>query len=436
MSEWKITELKKWDQEINQLSSEAGLDWFPIVYEICDYYEMIGHMAYHGMPSHYNHWSYGKSFERTHQRYNMGVTGLPYELIINSNPSIAYLMRENPLYLQILIMAHCVGHSDFFKNNNTFAHTYPEIVTTRFRNAKKRIQTYIEDPSIGVHKVENILDAAHAISFQTILNDGNERKSHKELLEEYTERIKNDKKENWKHIDLNIVPLEPDPDLLGFLIEHGNLEDWEADLISIVKFEAQYFLPQMKTKIINEGWASFWHFKTMNALNLEQKFHIPFLKSHNQVIRPHIGGINPYHVGIHLFQKIEKKMGIEECFFARDVHHDVSFLMEHLEQEDCIDLNLFTYSRKKYEYSVDEVSDDNDWKTVKRELIKNIGTASIPLIFVDEIETDGTLVLGHEHDGRDLEIQYANQVVKHIKTIWKKPVRLITLVEGEPWIID
>ena len=118
---WAIEDLQMWDEKIKKIAEGYGLDWYPINYEICDYYSMIGHMSYHGMPTHYDHWSYGKSFERTHQSYNAGVSGLPYELIINSNPSIAYLMRENPLYLQILIMAHCVGHSDFFKNNRMFA---------------------------------------------------------------------------------------------------------------------------------------------------------------------------------------------------------------------------------------------------------------------------------------------------------------------------
>ena len=103
-----------------KIAEKYGLDWYPVDYEICDYYEMIGHMSYHGMPSHFNHWSYGKAFERTHFMYNAGAEGLPYELIINSDPSIAYLMRQNPLYLQVLIMAHCVGHSDFFKNNRCF----------------------------------------------------------------------------------------------------------------------------------------------------------------------------------------------------------------------------------------------------------------------------------------------------------------------------
>ena len=167
MSDWSLKDLEKWDEKICKVAEGFGLDWFPIVYETCDYYEMIGHMSYHGMPSHYNHWSFGKSFERTHQMYNLGMEGLPYELIINSNPSISYLMRENPFYLQVLIMAHCVGHSDFFKNNRTFELTNPDNIVSSLRNAKKRIQSYIEDPSIGIEEVERVVDAAHTLQFQT-----------------------------------------------------------------------------------------------------------------------------------------------------------------------------------------------------------------------------------------------------------------------------
>ena len=129
MNDWSIDDLESWDERICEIARGYGLDWYPIAYETCDYREMIGHMSYHGMPSHYGHWSYGKAFERTHFMYNAGAEGLPYELIINSNPSIAYLMQENPFYLQILIMAHCVGHSDFFKNNRCFKDTDAEHVT-------------------------------------------------------------------------------------------------------------------------------------------------------------------------------------------------------------------------------------------------------------------------------------------------------------------
>ncbi len=186
--DWNTKLLAEFDEKICELAKEHGLDWFDITYEVCDYYSMIGNMAYHGMPTHYGHWSYGKSFERTHQMYNLGQEGLPYELIINSNPSIAYLMQENPAYLQILIMAHCVGHSDFFKNNRMFQKTRPDTVVQRFRTAKKRIQSYVEDPTIGVEEVEKILDAAHAIQFQTNRYPGKQL-THAELKAKYTKLI-------------------------------------------------------------------------------------------------------------------------------------------------------------------------------------------------------------------------------------------------------
>ena len=205
MSSWTIKELKEWDDKIIELAKSHNLDWFPINYEVCDYYEMIGHMSYHGMPSHYNHWSFGKSFERTHQMYNLGMEGLPYELIINSNPSIAYLMRENPLYLQVLIMAHCVGHSDFFKQNRNFGYTRADTVVPRMRNAKKRIQSYCEDPHIGIDAVEELIDAAHAVSYQVPRYP----MDIPDLPEEYEryrlDNLKTVKKNNIRSIFLNIL---------------------------------------------------------------------------------------------------------------------------------------------------------------------------------------------------------------------------------------
>ena len=163
MSEWSITELQEWDDKICTIGQALGLDWYPIEYEICDYKEMIGHMAYNGLPTHYRHWSYGKSFDRIQTEYNLGMSGLPYEMIINSNPSISYLMTENPMPTHILTMAHCVGHSDFFKNNRMFSETGADTVIDRFKAAGKRVKKYMEDPSIGVEAVENILDACHSI---------------------------------------------------------------------------------------------------------------------------------------------------------------------------------------------------------------------------------------------------------------------------------
>tara|TARA_Y100001963_G_C6793075_1_gene456762 strand:+ start:5792 stop:7096 length:1305 start_codon:yes stop_codon:yes gene_type:complete len=432
-ADWTFKDLNYWDEKICEIATDYGLSWFPISYEICDYYEMIGHMSYGGMPSHYQHWSYGKAFERSHQFYNLGLEGLPYELIINSNPSIAYLMRENPLYLQILIMAHCVGHSDFFKNNRLFEKTRPEFVVSSFRTRKERIRGYVEDPHIGIDKVESLLDSIHSIRYQ-VERYGRERISHKALKLEAIEMI--NKSRESSDIDINKVPIKEDSDILGFFVEHGHhLEEWEKDIIEICREESLYFVPQIRTKIVNEGWASFWHYKIMHDLDLPQKYHIPFIKTHNQVIRPHIGSINPYHLGFHMFQKIEKEKGLEACFEIREIHHDESAIRCFFDREDFEKLNIFSYSDRKDRVVVDDVSDIEGFDNVKRDLIKNTGINTIPHIYVDEMRSDGSLVVKHHHDGRDLELSYASKVIDHIAHIWKKPITFLTVIEDEIWEI-
>ena len=377
--DWNTKFLTEWDDKIIDLAQSEGLDWYPINYEICDYYSMIGHMSYHGMPSHYGHWSHGKQFEVTHQKYNMGQEGLPYELIINSDPSIAYLMRENPAYLQLLIMCHCVGHSDFFKHNRMFSDTRAETVIQRFRNGKKRIQKYVENPNIGIEKVERILDACHAAQFQTDRYPFM-KKTEKQIRQKYVDLINNDEEGKYENFNINKIPLEPNYDVLEFVSNHANLAPWAQDIIEICRDQAKYFIPQIQTKIMNEGWASFWHYRLMHKLDLPQEYHIPFLKSHNQVVRPHIGGLNPYHLGFEMFRRIEERYGIEECFLARETAHDVSFLRQYLTQEDCYDLGLFSFSRNKDQYEITDISDDDGWKTVRDNLISQVGTNGIPVI--------------------------------------------------------
>ena len=437
MSDWTFKDLESWDDKIIDIASKYDLDWFPINYEVCDYYEMIGHMSYHGMPSHYQHWSYGKSFERTHQMYNMGMEGLPYELIINSDPSIAYLMRQNPLYLQILIMAHCIGHSDFFKNNRLFNMTRPESVVSKFRNSRKRIQSYTENPNIGLRKVENFLDAVHCIRFQTERNNL-KRKTRQQIKSKFVKIINDSKQKNDLKIKMNLDKpvLEPDRDLLSFLIENGtHYDDWQLDILNIIRDEAKYFIPQMKTKILNEGWASFWHYKIMKELDLPQEYHIPFLKSHNQVIRPHIGRINPYHLGFHIFEKIQKEKGLDECFFIRETHDDIGAIRCYLDIDDFRKLNLFSYSNKKDSITIDDISDESGWKKVRDSLCANVGISSIPLISVIDITRSGDLILEHVHDGRDLDLEYAEEVVNRVKTLWPKDVKFFTIIEEEPFEI-
>jgi len=433
MSDWTVADLQKWDDKICRVGEDLGLDWFPIDYEIIDYAEMLGAMAYTGLPTHYRHWSYGKEYERTHTLYNMGQTGLPYEMIINSNPSIAYLMRENALYIHILTMAHCVGHSDFFKQNRMFSHTDPSNIISSFKSAAKYVRQLIEDPSIGIDKVENILDAAHSIKYQVPRYPGIKYKTRAEIIESEKDKMMENPDYNP---NLSKVPIRPEYNLLRFIAEHSkNLEEWERNLILIVEESSKYFIPQALTKVMNEGWACTIHQKIINELNLPDSLYLPFVKLHNQVIRPHLGQINPYHLGYTLFQKIIEEKGFEEAKTIREVHNDITFLRFYTDEEFMREHNYFSYSfnRKQQSSIVDDISDVEGWEKVRDAMITNVGLNRIPVVFVEEIEKDGTLSLVHEHDGRDLEMNYARKVFDHIKTLWRGEVKLITIVEDEIW---
>jgi len=165
MANWDLKDLEYWDAAIRERVAQFGLECYPQEFEICDHGQMLGYTAYHGMPAHYPHWSFGKSYEKTKTMYDHGVVGLPYELVINSNPCLAYLMRDNTLCLQILTIAHVYGHNDFFKNNFTFTSaTRAEQTIGQFKARADRIRDYCEDPSIGLERVEKLLDAGHALS--------------------------------------------------------------------------------------------------------------------------------------------------------------------------------------------------------------------------------------------------------------------------------
>ena len=433
MSDWTTADLLHWDEKIIRIATDLGLDWYPIDYEIIDYQEMLGAMAYTGLPTHYRHWSYGKEYERTHTLYNMGQTGLPYEMIINSNPSIAYLMRENALYIHILTMAHCVGHSDFFKNNRMFANTNPNHIIDQFKAGSKYVRKLIEDPSIGIDKVENILDAAHSIKYQVPRYTGIKYKSRTDLLKLEYQKMEEDPK--YKP-NLEKVPLEPEYNLLRFIAEHSkHLKEWERNLILIVEESSKYFIPQALTKIMNEGWACTIHYKIINELNLPDNLHLPFIKLHNQVVRPHLGTLNPYHLGFKLFESLIEEKGFEEAKILREIHNDITFLRCYLDQQFMQNMNYFSYSFKKDKKSItiDEISDEDGWEAVRDELIQNVGLNRAPVVYVDELEKDNTLSLIHEHDGRDMDLKYAKKVYEGIEILWGDRVRLLTRVEDETW---
>lgn len=434
--EYNVSTLEKWNEIIEEKAREVGLKFYPQEFEIIGFNEMLGYEAYVGMPSKYPHWSYGKAYDKNKTLYSLNMTGLPYEMVINSDPCLAYLMRENTLLLQILTMAHVYGHNDFFANNRMFVEgTNAKGALEMFKLDAEIIRGYINDPSIGYERVEKILDAAHAIRYQIPRVVGVKELSSEEIKEslmaDYYSKKENrgilDENDEIPFPDISKIPVEPCDDVLGFIIKYSSLEEWEKNILRIVKRETQYFMPQIETKIMNEGWASFWHYNILKELDLDDGLHFEFLKRHNDVVAPIVGGLNPYYIGFKVFQDIEKRFGREKIFEVRKTERDSSFLRRYLTRELCEELNLFQYAKKSFEYVVEEVSDEIGWRQIRDYLADTCGVASIPYIRVTNLNRrDLTLTLEHFFDGRELEMSYAKETLKYVQDLWGRKVTLVT----------
>jgi len=250
--------------------------------------------------------------------------------------------------------------------------------------------------------------------------------------------------------DLRRVPPSPEEDVLLFIRDHNPfLQEWEKDLLTIVHEEAGYFIPQIETKIMNEGWASLFHKRILDALELPQELQIEFIVRHNQVVRPIPGGLNPYQLGIRTWEDIERrgdrptpderetlppaKTGRDLLFETREVDRDASFLRRWLHERLMRDLDLFRYEPKGEDLVVSEVSDTDGWRTVKETLVKTVGMGSIPVIRIEDADHNHnrTILLSHAHDGRDLQLEYAEKTLAYIHRLWGRDVVLETMVNGK-----
>jgi stage V sporulation protein R len=438
--EYTLRDLEKWNDQIEQIAAEEGLDCYEQDFEIIGYKDMLSYEAYIGMPSRYPHWSFGKAYEKNRTFYKYNLTGLPYEMVINSNPCLAYLMRENTMLLQILTIAHVYGHNDFFKNNRLFKEgTQADYTVEMFKRHANLVRSYINDPSIGYQNVERLLDAAHAIKLQlsrvvgerrvsndrikqSLLDDYKKKSERRSLLEPY---VKPD------FPDINKIPLQPEEDILHFITQYGELEEWERNILEIVREETAYFIPQIETKIMNEGWASYWHYHILQKLKLPDDLQLEFLKRHNDVVAPRVGGLNPYYLGFKIFLDIERRFGRDKIFEVRTLERDESFIRRYLTKELCNELNLFEYAKKGYEYIVEEVADDEGWHEIRNTLCSSCGMGMVPAIrIIDMCRKNNVLTMEHVFDGRELNMEYAEATIKHIFELWGYPVILKTNLYG------
>ncbi|MGE5613199.1 MAG: SpoVR family protein [Bacillota bacterium] len=444
MPDYSVEELKSWNQRIEELVAKNGLDCYEQEFELVSFDDMAETEAYAGMPSRYPHWSFGKAYERIRTLNKYNLAGLPYEMVINSNPCIAYLMKDNSLLLQILTMAHVYGHNDFFKNNRLFKEgTRAELAVEMFKNHAVRIREYISDPSIGYSEVEKVINAAHALRFQcarTIgarrLDYGEIRKRRLESMEKSRDHIsqtQQNKRFNFAEADMKQVPPEPEEDLLYFIGAYGKLSEWQKDVIDMIREETLYFIPQVETKIMNEGWACFWHYHLLNSLNLPQKLHFEFLKRHNQVVKPIEGGINPYFLGFKIFEDLHMRNpgNMKKLFDVREIERDESFIRRYLTAELCCELKLYEYEKDGNEYVVSEVADEEGWTKIRDTIAAFSGLGNIPVIKVtDWNQKDNTILLQHVYDGRELDTLYAEETLKHMADLWEGRIMLNTVVEG------
>lgn len=491
-----------WAPRIFDIAEELGLRMYPQEFEECDHEQMVDYIAYSGIPSRYPHWSYGKAAEIQRTLYRYGVSGLPYEMVINSNPAIAYLMRDNTLALQILTIAHVAGHNDFFRNNATFHSTDAARTTEMFKVHSRRVRRYLEDPSIGLEKVEKTLDAAHALALQCHRNLAIKKPSRERQLEMIRARH-TPRRDEFSHLAtrqefdekgyleaIRKVPLEPEEDILLFIRDHKPFAaEWERDLLSIVHEEEQYFLPQIETKIMNEGWASFWHHKILRLMEerklIDQGLFIEFMVHHNQVVRPHPMGINPYHLGFWIWKELEiwydgmrgvsfnrpedeqlffqmhadftergvythtgmlgfegtgEKPGLEKLFQVRETDRDASFLRQFLTPPLIRFANLFEYEPRGDQYVISRVADNDGWKSIRDTLIQNVGMNMIPVIKIEDanFENKRILYLKHYFDGRELLAEYTEKTLGYLQALWEHTVQLDTVKDGKrfAYIID
>jgi stage V sporulation protein R len=444
MDDRELPILEESIEKIWETARRMGLDPFPTHFEIVPATILYEFGAYL-LPGRFSHWTHGKAYYSMKASYDYGLSKI-YELVINANPSYAFLLETNSLLQNKFVVAHVFGHTDFFKNNVWFAPTNRQMLETVSQNALRIRQYGIEEGSL---EVERFLDAVLALSDH--IDPFPRRKKDAEEGEPRTpatgETPYDDLFPSAGSTSLATgrplkgkprgvpakrkVPPEPEKDLLLFLMEHADhLEDWQRDIIAIVREESLYFVPQMQTKIMNEGWASFWHNRIMRELDLTDDEFLEFGRLHASVCTPGHTRINPYYVGLKVFEDIEKRLGHDKIFEVRELENDVSFLRTYLTEELCRDLDLFIFEQKDGDWSIT----DKQWERVRDALCEAMTNFGNPYIVVEDGDWNQRkeLYLKHYHDSRDLDVPYAERTLPYVYQLWGRPVHLETVLEGKP----
>ncbi len=468
---------------IEGYAREYGLDFHDVVFEVLDYDQLNEVAAYGGFPTRYPHWRFGMDYEELAKSHSYGLSKI-YELVINNNPVYAYLMKSNAPVEQKLVMAHVFGHADFFKNNFWFSKTNRRMIDEMANHATD-VRTYID--RYGVEPVEDFIDAC--LSIENLIDyhsefierqdrrerpaDGDEEArpvprlkskaymdryiNPPEFIEEQKARIAERAKRKRQ------FPEEPQRDVLQFLIDHAPLENWERDVLGIVREEAYYFAPQGMTKTMNEGWAAYWHSTIMTQRAMNDSEVVDFADQHSGTLAMSPGRFNPYKIGIELFREIEdrwnkgkfgkeyddcddvearrrwdKKLGLgrQKIFEVRKIYNDVTFIDAFMTEEFCERLKLYTYGYDTR--SGHYVILDRDWKKVKQRMLFSLTNLGQPIIHVVDgnYGNRGELYLKHRFEGMVLDTEKAKDTLKNLQRLWRRPVHIETTEDDRARLIS
>ena len=471
-SDWNLDAIARYDAEIGRVAANYGLDCYRHQLEIITAEQMMDAYAAIGMPVYYHHWSFGKHFLETENRYRRGHMGLAYEIVINSDPCIAYLMEENTLTMQALVIAHAAyGHNSFFKGSHMFKQwTSADAIIDYLVFARNYIAECEERH--GHDAVERLLDACHALSNLGV--DRYKRSPPRSLAREkarqaereaYLQAQVNDlwrtlpnRDEAAREEEESRFPAEPEENLLYFVEKNAPLlEPWQREIVRIVRKIAQYFYPQRQTQVMNEGWACFWHYTLLNTLYEEglvsDGFMMEFLHSHTNVVfqpaynSPWYSGINPYALGFALWQDIRRicisptdedrawfpeiaGSDWRESFdFAMRNFKDESFIAQYLSPRLMREFRLFAVvdDDSQAHLRVDAIHDEAGYRAVRMKLAEqyNLGSFDPDIqVWNVDLRGDRSLTLRHfVHHRRPLSAQ-AGTVLEHLAALWGFTVRL------------
>ena len=442
--------------EITEIATGFGLDFYPMRYEICPA-EIIYTFGAYGMPTRFSHWSFGKQFFRMKLQYDLGLSKI-YELVINSDPCYAFLLDTNSLIQNKLIVAHVLAHCDFFKNNIRFSNTKRDMVESMSATAE-RVKAY--EHKYGKEEVETFLDAVLAIQehidpslmrpkLAWSIDDLEDEEVEKKKVSQYDDLWNLDNR-NKKQERSNVrkkkkIPPQPEKDLLLFIEEYSReLEDWQRDILTMMREEMLYFWPQLETKIMNEGWASYWHQRILREMDLTSDEAIEFAKLNAGVVQPSKTSINPYYLGIKIFEDIEERYnnpteemkrrgvkpgsGRDKMFEVREIEWDVSFLRNYLNKDLVMREDMYLFQRQGKEYKVI----DKEWENVRDQLVNMRTNGGFPYLVVEDGDylKNGELYIKHSYEGIELDLKYLEKVLPYLHQLWGRTVHMESIVESK-----